>query len=274
MLWMPNSWGSSLLEVNRCHGPGKGHPCTSPRDRALKRKEERIRQTPIQVGSIKQAIKLILQGKVVELSDTRRVNTLLKKLAKMAQKAAAMGADAPNFDLCKVSVRNTNLFCAERIRDKEFPQGIPRIRMPQLKGTAEPGSPASKLPVDKKGRVNGQAAFIEYMRSIGIESREESVFSASLKASQRELIGAKVAEMMLRKGKKAPNRKTVFISRDNYVVDGHHHWAAAVGKDAGDKAYGDLRMKAVRFDAPISEVLFLARRWTKKFGIRPVAGLN
>lgn len=62
------------------------------------------------------------------------MNTVLGRLAKMAKEAKRRGDEAPTFDLCHVSVPHTNLFCAEAVKTKEFPNGIPRIKMPQFSG--------------------------------------------------------------------------------------------------------------------------------------------
>ena len=66
-----------------------------------------------------------------------------------------------------------------------------------------------------------------------------------------------------------PAKNPVFVSNDHYVVDGHHRWAAVVGRDAEDGVLGDKPMNVIRVDAPISEVLHIANAWSEKFGILP-----
>ena len=58
---------------------------------------------------------------------------------------AAAGKDAPDYDLCQVTVADTNMFCLESLQTKEYPEGIPRVEMPQLSGTPVPGSQADAL---------------------------------------------------------------------------------------------------------------------------------
>ena len=231
------------------------------------------RPIPIKVEKMKEAIALVLQGKVVELPDVRHVNTLLDKLGKMARDAEKAGEKAPNFDLCNVTVPGTNLFCADKLRTAEQPQGIPRIEMPQLGGTPVAGSAADLLAKNSKGEVDGGAHFMNYMAGLGYGVKNEVVSAASLKASQSELVGAKVAGMM-RKFDKNPDKlreAAIFVSRDNYIVDGHHRWAAVVGLDTKD---GKLTasMKVHRIDAPITEVLRLANKWSQHFGIAQKSG--
>lgn len=264
ILVVPSS-DSALLEFNKCHSPAGlasgGQFCSEPGGSVYRRPHV------VQVRSLDSAIRLIRQGRAVELPDTRAVNTLLDRLAKIAQDARARGEEAPNYDLCKVSVKGTNLFCAERVRTRSHPQGIPRIKMPQFTGLPVKGSPADKLPRDKHGQVEGSDAFHGYLLSLGIKTSNETVPGAKLKASQAELNGSKVASMMTKTGFD-PHAERIFISRDNYVIDGHHRWAAVVGLDAADNKLGDITMKVVRIDAPIAEVLYIAQRWTKSYGIR------
>ena len=39
-----------------------------------------------------------------------------------------------------------------------------------------------------------------------------------------------------------------------YIVDGHHHWAAAVAFDAQDNKLGDISMRVIRIDAPLTTI--------------------
>ncbi len=158
---------------------------------------------------------------------------------------------------------NTNLFCSEH-------KGIPRIRMPQLSGEAVAGTQAAEDAGGAGKKINGAKAFVSFLRDqLGIDVEKRSVRAAKLKASQSELVGTKVAEMMSRLNF-TPNR--IFVSRDHYVIDGHHNWAAAVGRDAKDGKLGNLKMDIYKVDAPISEILHIANRWSKKYGIAPKAG--
>jgi hypothetical protein len=79
----------------------------------------------------------------VELPNVRKVNTLLSRLAKMAKEAKARGEDAP---YVRSSVPETNLILWQPLRTKEFPNGIPHIKMPQFqRGSRSRGTPADDL---------------------------------------------------------------------------------------------------------------------------------
>ncbi|HET9563369.1 MAG TPA: hypothetical protein VFP27_02400, partial [Mycobacterium sp.] len=193
------------------------------------------------------------------------------KLAKIANEAKAKGEQAPHYNLCLVSVANTNLFCTEKLLTAEHPEGIPRTAMPQFSGDPVPGSPADKLPKQENGGVDGAPAFMAHLKSLGIKTTRGVESAARLKATQADLVGAKVAGMMTKAGFD-PRKKVIFVSRDHYVIDGHHRWAAAVGLDAADNELGQIKVQVIRVDAPISEILHIANRWTRQFGIATKSG--
>lgn len=262
----PNSYGT-VKEFNACHTPTGaegGQFCSG---------EGSVRAVPIRVTSLDHAVELLMKGRRIELARTSQVNTLLTRLGKIALDAKAKGEKAPHYDLCNVSVPGTNkIFCGDKLRTKEHPNGVPRAQMPQFSGTPVPGSPADKLArkqseVTGKHDVDGAPAFIAHMQSLGIRTSRGEVAASRLKATQSELVGAKVAAMMTKPGFD-PGAKPIFISRDNYVIDGHHRWAAVVGRDAANGRLGELKIKVVRVNAPIRAVLKLAQKWTKDFGIQ------
>jgi len=215
----------------------------------------------IRTKDIDEAVRLIAEGKDVELETVKDVHTLLEKLHAVVQDMTAKGDKAPNFNLCKVTVKGTSLFCAES-------KGVKRADMPQLGGMPVKGSKADKLPKSKKGEVDGRAAFTEHLKAMEVSSTRRTVKASSLKASQNELVGAKVAGMMSSKTFD-PAGEAIFVSRDGYVIDGHHRWASQVGRDANSGSLGDLTMEVVVVDMPITAVLHEANAWAASFGIAP-----
>lgn len=225
------------------------------------------REASIKVLTVKEAIPLILAGKVVELKNPGKVNTLLTKLAAISKDAVKRGEKAPNYDACKIAVAGASFFCGDPVKTKEYPNGMPRVAMPQLGGVPRPGSAADKLPKDDKGAVDAAPEFLDYLERRGISSKSESVRAESLMASQAQMDGPKIAKRVAKED--WTSEKPVFISRDNYIIDGHHNWAAQVGRAAtksGDKL-SELKIRAIRVDAPISEVLKLAKTWSVRQGL-------
>jgi hypothetical protein len=178
-------------------------------------------------GDVNEAIKALADGKTVELTHVKQVSTLLDRLQKVVQDMEAKGEKAPTFDLCKVSVKGTNLFCAQ---SKE----IPRLLMPQLTGAAIPGSPADSMEKNKWGNVDMTEDFVKMLQDRGVKVESTVEKAANLKASQAELDGKKVAAVMqqVRGGEHAG--REILISGDDYIVDGHHMWAATVAHDYED----------------------------------------
>lgn len=223
------------------------------------------RPTPIKVTKVKDAIPLILAGKVVELPNVRKVNVLMTRLAKIAKDAKKRGADAPKYDACQIVVPGSNIFCGQHLKTDEYPNGLLRVIMPQFAGAARPGSKADALPKNDKGEVDAGPEFVDYLEKQGIKSKSLEVPSDSLLPSQAQLDGPKIAKRIAKKDYEAGG--PIFISRDNYIVDGHHRWAAVVGRDAEDGKLGDSSIRAVKIDAPISEILHIANKWTKSYGL-------
>lgn len=218
---------------------------------------------PIRCSSASLAAQLISEGKFVQLPP-EKVSILLDKLADLAKEAKAQGKAAPNYDLCKITVPDSNLFCAES-------KGIARIDMPQLSGQARPGSTADTFDKDKKGEVNGVQAFKDQLRADGHKFEDVEVKASHLKATQNELNGAKVAGMMksLEDGKLPKGR--IFVSNDNYVLDGHHRWAAVVGENYDGKKVKDLSLDVTRVNLPISVLLPYAKGFAAGLGIQQAA---
>lgn len=248
----------------------------SPEQRTMQRslKEQSLKKVH-KVKTPEEAVELILKGENVEIQDTKDVHTVLSKLGEMAIQAKKLGSKAPNFDPCRITVKGTSLFCSEKIKTKEFPHGIPRIEMPQFKSkNPVPGSPADKLPRDQWGEVDATTMFLRHMETLGVETtHNDRVLARKLKASQAEMEGAKVAALMLHP-ERDPKKARITVTSDGYVVDGHHTWAAAVGRDAEDgNLDNDMEMEVVTIHLPMSKVYHAAVAWTKKMGL-PQAGVK
>jgi hypothetical protein len=214
-----------------------------------------------QTANFEEAVARLAKGEMVELKDVQAVHTFVKDLHRYAIAAQKRGEQAPNLDLCKVSVPKTNLFCGKSL-------GIQRVDMPQLEGTPREGSEASKLPRSKSGNVNVGKQFTDYLERQNVEVRNRTVRASSLSASQGQLVGPKVAALM-DKGTDALADERIFVSRDGYVIDGHHRWAALIGLDASDNQLGDVDIKVVEIDMPIAQVLKEANDFTRRVGILP-----
>lgn len=235
-------------------------------DRTVERADDALPagSGPIKTGNVDVAVRALMAGRKVELEQPRQVSTLLEKLNKLAKAAKAAGKSAPNIDLCNVSVPGTNLFCAQS-------KGIPRSKMPQLGGIPTPGTPADKLPKNDVGGVDIGPAFIDHLRQSGVTVSREYEDVAYMRASQNQVNGIKVAAIMSKMEKTGPfdrDDSPIFISREGYVIDGHHRWAAEIGMRYRSDV--PLKMTAYRVDLPILDVLERANKFAADMGMPQV----
>lgn len=206
----------------------------------------------LKTNNIEEAARAILAGRRVELEQPREVSTLLDKLAAIAQDAKSKGQKAPLYDIGKVSVKGTNLFA---LNSKD----IPRIEMPQLSVDTPNG-----------GTRDLTSKFIDSLRERGIKVQDTTEQAAYLRATQNELNGAKVAGIMqaIENGNKALDERSIVVSRDNYILDGHHTWAAHVGLDSADNIMGNNSIMHIqRVDMGIGSLLFEAQQFADKNGL-------
>jgi hypothetical protein len=195
----------------------------------------------IHTSNVYDAQRALFEDRKVELKQLKQVSTLIQRLGETAAEMAEHGETAPVFNLCNVSIPGTNLFCAES-------KGIPRVEMPVI--------PAKRT-----------KDFIKYLRSEGYKIKKDSERADHLRATQNEISGAKVAASMARIDKEG-FYKRLAISREDYILDGHHTWAGQLGVDARDGSLkGDKHVKVYRIDISITKLLEEANKWTKEQGI-------
>ena len=210
--------------------PGKGYSASA-----------RVIKGVIHTGSVYDAQRALFENRKVELSQPKEVSTLIKKLGETAAEMAERGEQAPVFNLCNVSIEGTNLFCSEN-------KGIPRAEMPVI--------PAKQT-----------KAFVKHLKSLGYEVEKDRERADHLRATQSEISGAKVAASMKRI-KEEGFYKRLVVSRDDYILDGHHTWAGQVGIDIKDGKFDEERgVKVYRVDISITKLIDEANKWTKDQGI-------
>lgn len=107
---------------------------------------------------------------------------------------------------------------------------IPRAEMPQIK-------------------AEHRGAMVNFLNARGIVSTQEEVPASSLKPTQQEFSPAKVKKAKEFKG----GDRSILVSSDGHVVDGHHQWMAKL--DANEP------IKVIRLDAPISQLLDEVRQF-------------
>ena len=194
-------------------------------------------------------------------AQKKEISMRIDKLAELTKQAKEKGEAAPNFNLCKVTVPGTNLYCSGNA-------GIPREEMPQFKGKPTPGSPASKMALDASGEVDTEPMFKKMLKEKGIKTAETESPSDALKATQSELVGSKVAGMA-KALEKDPNNSgitaPIYVSRDGFVIDGHHRWAAVTS--AAIAAGKPANMKVIVIDMDIKDAIPMANSFAEEIGV-------
>ena len=190
----------------------------------------------IHTSNVYDAQRALFENRKVELKQIKQVSTLIQRLGETAREMLEHGEKAPVFNLCNVSIKGTNLFCAES-------KGIPRVKMPVI-------------------RAKKTKEFVEHLKSRGYKTEKSTERADHLRSTQDEIDGAKVASNMTRIDKEG-FYKRIIVSRDDYILDGHHTWAGQLGVDARDGSLkGDKHVRITRVDISITKLLAEAETWT------------
>jgi hypothetical protein len=224
--------------------PGMGDDGIGPRERHPGEgysPNSFIRHGVIHTNNVYDAVKALHEDRKVELQQPRQVTVLIDKLGHIAKEMVAKGGKEPKFNLCNVTVRGTNLFCADAL-------GIERVKMPQIpKEQAE--------------------AFLKHLTNKGHAVVLQTESASHLRATQNQLSGAAVAHIATFLRNKPDHQSSrIVVSKDNYILDGHHRWAAKIGLDAEDNRLGDPDINIARVDIGITELLHEAETFTEGKG--------
>ena len=150
-----------------------------------------------------------------------------------------------NPDLTNLGIVGTKLFTRDNL-------GIMRDEMPQV-------------PRDSKDE------FIAEMTNRGIKVTREKISPQKLHPIQAEISASKTGDIyrdIMKNGHKDNDKARIVISSDNYVIDGHHRWAASAFmsfKNEGEK------IPVLRVDMTHMELIDVVRSWNNAVGIKPIA---
>lgn len=107
---------------------------------------------------------------------------------------------------------------------------VPRADMPQIKS-------------------EHRGALTNFLNARGISHQQEEVDAGTLKPTQREFSQTKVQQARDYVG----GERSILVSADNHVLDGHHQWLAK--KDSGQA------VKVIRLNAPIKSLMVAAKEF-------------
>jgi hypothetical protein len=110
--------------------------------------------------------------------------------------------------------------------------------------------------------------FADHLGEMGISMTPETIDPRELKATQSELDGQAVGNMIrgAHEGGFNYTSKPMVVSSDNHILDGHHRWAAAAIESAA--CGGCIKMPILRVDLPMSELLGVADSFADGLGIK------
>jgi hypothetical protein len=113
--------------------------------------------------------------------------------------------------------------------------------------------------------------FIEELKRLGIETSQETISADLLRPSQIALNGGRVAQIrkQIQENPEAAARR-IWISEDNYIIDGHHYWAALVSLSPNLENPGEtVNIDVSRAQESIIEIRDIAAPWTVAMGSDP-----
>ena len=173
------------------------------------------------------------RSKNIELAETLDKNPVFKTwVAKTKRLSKTPVKQNKAEDLCQQG----DGFCEGHL-------GFPRIVMPQ---------------------TGDASIFARKLRSqFGIPFSRQVVNAQSLRPSQQEINKMKVAGILQAIRDKQMKDDSILVSRDNYIIDGHHRWAAYKAHDPNS------RIRIVMMDAPARLVIgaaMAAGAETQRFG--------
>lgn len=203
------------------------------------------------------------------------VPSVMMTLVVLNADAKEKGLPAPQYNLCQLLVLQKTTFC-------QFNKGLDRISMPQLIGKPTPGGKAEQMFKDGTakldaltGEVDLQNEFKKFLKSRGGVITNKQVDAFTLKATQSELVGSKVAGMWFALKQNPENpaiKEPIFVSSDNYILDGHHRWAAINATKFGLGRMKEVTMPVMMINKDINQLLALANQFLKEYGIQAKSG--
>lgn len=98
--------------------------------------------------------------------------------------------------------------------------------------------------------------FMKSLQDQGVTSEMTTAPVSSLHPSQNEIGLDKIAKNAMKSRKKLAE-KTLIVSSDDYIVDGHHGWAGMMVKDQ------DMEAKIMKINLPFKELLEKTRAYDK-----------
>jgi|GEM_PF-1445976 len=217
---------------------GNGQPFSSPKEALSSKNARQAKRDGIEIEAVKlpkgygwtgvkkqEPINAATDNQVVAVPTDAEATTINNDIAVPKVDTAAITAE-PAADLSGDKInKEWTAFAPET-----GTLNIPRAEMPQIKS-------------------EHRGAMVNFMTARGIDNTKEEVQADSLKPTQTEFSPEKVKKAM----GFTDNDRSILVSSDNYVLDGHHQWLA--------KRENKEPIKVIRLNAPIKELVTLANEF-------------
>lgn len=204
------------------------------------------------------------------INQNNDLPALLLSLKILGDYAQSKAQTLPFHNLCTFASRRHRSFC-------QYNKGISRIDMPQIEGQPKPGSKAERMITlgilipAKNGNVDLKDQFIIAMDKKFGPAQYETVDASTLKSTQNEINGCYVACMwwtLKQNPTQEQLRAPLFVSKDNYILDGHHRWAALDALEYGAQEIKPVMMRVIRINTDIDTLLKEALQFVQEYGIK------
>lgn len=177
-----------------------------------------------------------IDAKIDRLNSGQRVDVEPGEVGPMFSR---MSTRKEHPDVTELHVNGTMLLGDEGL-------GYTRAEMPQI-------------PPDRRGD------FMSHLKETkGVDTKTESIDPLTLRPAQAEISG-RTSGFLFTKYRDGgiPDNERIIVSRDNYVIDGHHTWGAsvAISLDGGSK-----RIPVYRIDEDVQTVLSDAHDFADSIG--------
>jgi len=128
---------------------------------------------------------------------------------------------------------------------KKLQRFLERNLIPELPINGTLGIPRATMPQIASDDLED---FFLQLKSKGIRTEKIVLAAHEINPTQNEIDSEKVAGWVL-------GKKPLVISQDNFILDGHHQWAAALVADTGTE------LDCIKVDVPIVKLLDYARNY-------------
>jgi len=100
-----------------------------------------------------------------------------------------------------------------------------------------------------------QEIFFKYLKDHGVKITKTKILAKDLKPTQKTINLSAVNKLLKTNSSKL--KKPIIVSSDNYVIDGHHRWLAALNKNRESK------VNVIKSSIPVKQLIKIIKGFDK-----------